>query len=111
MSAEVADVLERAADYIDEHGWCQERYTTDGVKCCAAGAINMVTTGDPGITRVNEYHIARYVALETLGDVIEENDGWGSVSEWNDHPGRTQAEVVAKLREVAAAERAKAAKP
>ena len=106
MSAQtVADVLEAAADLLTPEGaWTQQSYgrSVDGeplfegydpaaVCWCAYGAIEKVTgQGMNGALRKS--------AVEALD--------WSPF--WNDAPERTQAEVVAKLRE--AAQRARARK-
>ena len=103
MSVKIADVLERAADYIDQHGWCQDEYADDSGRVCAAGAISAITEGSPERFAPLSMRLALSNAVEDLG--------FTGIADWNDALGRTQAEVTAKIREVAAAERAKAATP
>jgi hypothetical protein len=94
----VADSLEKAADLIEPEGaWTQGCYarladgeTTgsfnpDAVCWCALGAIQKTGGGRD--------------AFSALYDMMPAD---GLVSPWNDAPERTQAEVVAKLREAAA---------
>jgi hypothetical protein len=91
-----ADILERAADLIEPKGaWMQgglRRFHDDRPICwCAVGAIyHVAKTPDEALT-----------VRGALGALLDQ-----SVPEWNDAPGRTQAEVVAKLREAAALARA-----
>ena len=108
MSAlSVAEVLERAADLIEPEGaWTQGEFAlnADGeitglsefrgaaVCWCALGAINKASAGDD--------------SLEDVAELILRNLVVRLVDEWNDAPERTQAEVVAKLREAAALARA-----
>lgn len=107
MSADlsVTDVLERAADLIEPEGkWTKGELARDELgqpldsvadiisgkaKCfCAWGAITHVFGGYPhGSPEAS----ALCKAVGTL-----------NIGEWNDEPERTQAEVVAKLREAAA---------
>lgn len=97
----VADVLERAADLIEPEGaWTQgvwARTTTgracgpfeDGAACfCMRGALNRVS----GRSLVHDMADIRAV----LGFPTS-----ASMARWNDRENRTQAEVVAKLREAA----------
>lgn len=105
----VADVLEEAAGLIEPEGaWTQKhirlnaegRYTANGSEAvcwCVVGATMAVT----GI--VASMAADRYFA-EFLGET-----GVDAVERWNDAPERTQAEVVAKLREAAAKARAESA--
>lgn len=108
---EVADVLERAADLIARPGaWAQEiTYAqdaegrsilpySDDAKCfCLIGAI------------AHEWRIAaglvesKLRALPTVNAILCGDEG--APANWNDAPGRTQAEVVAALRSAAAAAR------
>jgi hypothetical protein len=96
----VADVLDRAADLIEPEGaWsdgdvARDRsgnatYSMDpGAVCwCALGAI----WREAEIAGIN-----RYASEIPMAELVG-----GSVAIFNDAPGRTQAEVVAKLREAA----------
>lgn len=91
----VADVLTRAADLLGEFGWTQQ-----GVGSKAEGEMCMIG--------------ACVEAAKDLGrngwSIALDNVGVGrtgeSIGGWNDAPGRTKAEVVAKLREAAEAARA-----
>jgi hypothetical protein len=99
--SEIADILDKAADLIEPEGaWCQRDYArnADGLvtglsefrgpaTCwCIAGATAKVDPQARGAS-------ADGFLQEFLGV---------HPSVWNDAPGRTQAEVVAKLREAAA---------
>lgn len=94
-----ADVLRAAADLIEPVGaWTTGQYARNSegrhvsprsprATCwCAYGAIAKI-----------EGRVAP--SFERAEPLVAE---LGSVIHWNDAPGRTQAEVVAKLREVAA---------
>lgn len=102
-----ADVLERAADLIEETGWCQFSYRGSGSldiipkrrfelaeEYCVTGAIFQAAY-DAGTGAIP--------ARDVLSDFL----GQGATS-WNDAPERTKAEVVAKLREAAARAREEA---
>ena len=71
-------VLFDAADYIEQHGWCQHRLR-DGDKVCAIGAIGFLVKNIEAIGRFRSF----------LG---------GRIDTWNDTVGRTKDEVVAALR-------------
>lgn len=90
MSA-VADVLNGAADLIERDGFVQRMFSDHRGRRCMDGAI--MTTCLPG--RWQDRQAAREVLVAVVG---------ADLYDWNDEPGRTQAEVVAALR--AAAERA-----
>jgi hypothetical protein len=104
VSPDVRRVLLDAADLIEARGWCQEFYACDfsGAKCrptsadaacfCALGAIHHVEGAQAG-PEWTDAEIAWGEALGSLSNAID----------WNDAPERTAGEVVAKLREVAAA--------
>ncbi len=90
---EVGEILLKAADYIDKHGWCQRRAFI-GKKACLLGAVAAVIDGGIGtatITPTAAYEKA-YCRLAKLVS------GMGN---WNDAPGRTKDEVVAVLRTAA----------
>lgn len=82
--------LLRAADYIEEHGWCQRSWRF-GQRVCAMGAIGESLKGGWDRKRFLDAHRA-----------LEKAVG-GSVPGWNDERGQTKENVVAKLREVAMA--------
>lgn len=84
-----ADVLNRAADLLEEFGFCQHRLGSKAEgQMCAVGAM-------------------QEAAMDTGGFWL---DAWalyfrrhGDPVSFNNAPGRTKAEVVAKLREAARA--------
>jgi hypothetical protein len=101
----VADVLERAADLIEPEGaWTQGVYARDAeghilgagtapeaVCFCALGAIEHI--GGHGAPA--KAFLARHIMPEGYRSTTH------TVGSFNDDPRRTQAEVVAKLREAA----------
>ena len=90
-------VLDAAADYIGEHGWCQFDICDDFGRVCALGAIARVTTDS--MYSVFE-RLDRYMALLKPRTSGARAPG---IVEWNDMVGRTQEEVVALLRGAARA--------
>lgn len=105
---ETVDVLRRARDHIAQPGqWFQGDYSADesspplgavaGMPCCAYGAIMWVLQKPDEHPRVLEADRFLYLALG--------GDCNATIDEWNDAPGRTQADVVALFdRAIALAE-------
>lgn len=115
----VAEVLDAAADLIEPEGkWTQGAFSrnADGaadadedettavepVCWCALGALAEVS----GKSTLDSYVFAlAYPDRAAPGYAALRAFIGGEVADWNDAPERTQAEVVAKLREAAAAAR------
>lgn len=110
MSMTPAQLLRGAADLLEAEGaWTRGEYARNaqgypvvpegGVCWCAFGALIHVrhANGLPCVGYVSTFHdLPEALALE---EVL-----WPSyhdIAYWNDHPDRTQAEVVAALREAA----------
>lgn len=89
----VSELLLAAADLIEKRGWCQNDYRSEDGRLCLLGAMKTVEDVNMYATTwaVNE-------AVDRLYREIGER-AWV----WQDQKGRTQAEVVAKLRAVALA--------
>ena len=81
---EVGQALLKAADFIEEYGWCQGRVEESDGRVCMLGAISYVTDG---------HWNSPYKKIASLLGVP------GSV--WNDRPERTAEEVTAFLRHAA----------
>lgn len=94
----VADTLDAAADLLSKPGvWRQDIFYREGDCFCLIGAVREAA----GL------HSASDVENGPLGDAIRDvlvgvDDEYNLIYEWNDADGRTQDEVVAKLREAAA---------
>lgn len=88
--SEVADILNRAADLIEPEGaWCQgsgTKVTGGQVALCALIAISRASGSGPSM----------WTACGSFAEFCG-----GPISEWQDAPERTQAEVVAALRAAA----------
>lgn len=100
-----SEVLSRAADRVERHGWwsthCSPKTTYE---LCAYQAIR--NTHMESLIPVDVF--ARAVGTDHV-----HNDYAGTarfVIGWNDAPGRTAAEVIAMLRAVAATEKAREAR-
>lgn len=102
----IADVLDRAADLIEPEGaWTKGPFAVDkcgrevfehlrgypkeAVAFCAAGAITQASRG-------------RNWRRREAKDLADSLTPVGSIIQFNEDRGRTQSEVVAKLREAAA---------
>ena len=96
------ELLLAAADYLENHGWCQGKLTEPNGAACAIGAmhcgIGALRFGerpdtDKGL-RISETitGFSLYLAKQT---------GNGRIADWNDAPGRTKEQVVSMLREAA----------
>lgn len=96
--SEVAQYLLKAAAYIEEHGWCQNHINDAAGRVCLAGAIYAVGGGflDDGIPKRCP---VRSEAFDAIRNALP--DCTFRIPAWNDAPGRTQDEVVAKIRAVA----------
>lgn len=93
MTADVAAVLDGAADLLERDGWCQRAWRNRTGQRCAQTALVDSAEGvydDPWVK-------ATWVMRQWIGE---------SLTPWNDEPGRTASEVIAALRGAAASERA-----
>lgn len=86
--SDLADVLNRAADLIERDGWVQGRFRGPNGEHCATDAV--VCACEFSMVVYND-------AVDVLLEAIRRQN----LPRWNDEPGRTQAEVVAKLRAAA----------
>lgn len=102
----VSDILSKAADLIEPEGaWTQDAFArtdtgeplnyprTDGVCRCLNGAIWKASRRDR-----DDYQRS----CDWIRGILRSRKETWSLAGWNDAPERTQAEVVAKLREAAA---------
>lgn len=102
-----ADVLERAADLLEEFGWCQGQFARSfigagvdphsayAVSFCAAGAIRR------SAAEISEENNPLCVGHHFLDHLCRKNPNFLTIPSWNDEDGRTKAEVVAELRAAA----------
>lgn len=98
----------RAADYINEHGWCQHLVETPGGAVCLQGAL--FKTMDPQGRWLGRYEKlwrgpSEYLNAEKrVYNYLQHKGMIGNYKgshNWNDAPGRTKDEVINLLREVA----------
>lgn len=125
----VSDVLDAAADHLQQHGWYQGDLEGPNGACCTHGAFNVVMYGkaNPDVfeefdsfdspeeqaaaaARQRTYKAARNQLSNFLDDSgalddMADNAFQDEIAWWNDRPGRTADEVIATLRRVAGQQR------
>ena len=91
------EVLSRAADAIEEHGWTQGNSGNTQIGFCISGAMMHVGFSFHALDRAYDILCDRLGVLgchPTLTRRI-------MIPKWNDEPGRTKEQVVTMLRELA----------
>lgn len=86
-----SDVLVKAADLIEEHGWWNGREKRRAGRLCAGYAISKATQSW-GTDNTKAFDKAWAAAIDVMDD---------GVVRFNDAPGRTKDEVVSALRSAA----------
>lgn len=103
---DVADKLARSRELV-ERGWCQDESAADArgrpVASCSDAAVSFCMVGATFRACGNGFDDAR----ATWG-YIEAAIGTTAIEDWNDTPGRTQAEVVEAFRKAEAIARGEA---
>jgi hypothetical protein len=105
--ASVAEILDAAADLIEPEGaWTQKANARDagGEKVSALGSAATCFCMAGALIRASGGEYPKTFVEAVLPEPSSPYHDW--LVAFNDAPGRTQAEVVAKLREAAAAARA-----
>lgn len=87
------DVLLRAADYIEKHGWTQQTYENAEGACCFWGACNKVREA----AEMNRYYLDDQI-MSCFRRVAPSHN---CPVAYNDAVGRTKDEVVAVMRKAA----------
>lgn len=102
-----ADILDRAADLIEERGWHQGWYVNDCGQLCIRGAM-LVAVGIeppqkdmPWPDHSGEANASWQEATDEMDEYLDD-----LAERWNDAPERTKEEVVSTLRAAAQAARA-----
>ena len=85
----VADVLREAARIIEEFGWWQSGNPDRSYGHCAMTAVSQASNDDDALSSQALYVLRRSLGLGRWPDA------------WNDEPDRTEAEVIAALRNAA----------
>ena len=87
------DILNKAADLIEEKGHCKERFKDDDGKMCMMGAVTEAFISQP-FSWNQEDELA-----STLWEAVYDEIGHDNlVSTWNDDPERQPYEVINALR-------------
>lgn len=100
------EVLLKAADLIEECGLLQRALGGWNIGYCSVGAIR-ASTGMSLLTYASNNYALNYDAYARVIYKLANKIGGHMVSDeakiivWNDRPGRTKEEVIAKLRETA----------
>lgn len=101
--AALADVYERAAEYLEEYGWQQGASGTQGQARCFIGAtysaVYTNTTCDDDISWRNADNLWRQ-ANNFAAKTLRIGDEW-KILYWNDDPARTKDEVINVLHGLA----------
>lgn len=93
-----ADILNRAADELERHGWIQGKYgTTRGAKCIM-GAIAFAGVGKIPTSPFFRWNLQTMAANKILETCTPPR--WTAVA-WNDRAGRTKEQVIRLLRRAA----------
>lgn len=93
--ATLADVYEKAAEYLEEYGWTQRTLGNDGGPRCMMGGIYSVTDTKTYFTAAKFICQALEIPLRNSGR------GGAEVADWNDDPSRTADEVINTLHALA----------
>lgn len=88
-----AEILDKAADYIEEHGWVRDTYQTRTGEVCVLGAIGLVCSGGQRLIAWDDQ------ATRALRDFIDLPHP-SSLSAWNDKQVDGVA-VITALRQAA----------
>lgn len=86
-------ILHRAADLIEQRGWCQNSLQDFKGRMCSIGAIQMAESNAKMTTQA-AVKLSNYIQKMNI-------DRWGLVANWNDAKGRSKEEVVATIRAAA----------
>lgn len=109
-----SEVLDLAADTIQERGWTHvgedwgggwkvDVWGRDGGPVCIEGAIGAVIGCNPAFMCESVNNCPAGIAVKEYLGIAP----WATLYDFNDEPGRTAEEVIEVLRATAAVERAK----
>lgn len=95
LKRELAEVYEKAAEYLEEKGWCPALGPMGGPGCIdqALWAVN------PKISR--DAISFAVTALELEGSLYDTGHDASTLGRWNDDPSRTEDEVINTLHALA----------
>lgn len=103
-ATDVADVLERAAEVIEERGWCQSKIEEVDGRVCLIGSIK-AATGVPldSVASLDPANVPPLWvrAAQAVDRVIQTEHAGTWSADWNDCAGRDKYEVIDLLKTVA----------
>lgn len=101
-----ADVLDRAADLLEERGWTRYTLESDTGCLCAVGAINVAWFGKPRGSVVSGVWECGSIQEQAISALVTEVSPYAiepryGVMDWNDEFAKNKRQVVATMRRVA----------
>ena len=105
-----SEILNRAADLIEEHGWGQGGATWKdvGAGLCLEGGIVAAMGVDMSRRMAPPEGFEKCSAYRAVWDFLQDDDRWGffrnHLYNWNDERTRTAEEVIEVLRAAAVIE-------
>jgi hypothetical protein len=93
-----SEILEKAAEELEKHGWTKGHFGTAKGPKCASGAIRFVSTGRPSNYPWNSREASQ--ALLELERSLPQM-GHSTLVSWNDAPRRTAKQVIELFRKTA----------
>lgn len=100
-----ADLLERAADLIEEHGWTRREFQSNTGCLCVMGAIGLAWDGVPSASLVlgtlssTKYQAVRALAAEIAP--LRYDFPANTVTSWNDGSAKSKRQVASYMRRAA----------
>jgi hypothetical protein len=93
------EIFEKAAEILEQKGWCQEEYEDLTGRLCFVGALRWAMFGTAGLPSLGlsnqEWEPHRLVLVHAEAVLGEDPTGW------NDVPWRTAAEVIDTMKVIA----------
>jgi hypothetical protein len=92
-------LLLKAAEIVEQRGWCQRSFENLDGQVCALGAINLAHHDCSGWgSRVFSGADLAVNAACRASQYVGRGIGYFTLANWNDTNGRTKEEVIAALR-------------
>lgn len=89
------EILNAAADHIEEYGWQRGGYGQKEEPCCVLGALSVAAASNGASLREAQ------AGFYSTRDIVKDQTGVRSVADWNDVIAQDAEEVVAMLRKAA----------
>lgn len=96
---ELADVYEKAAEYLEEYGWIQGEAGEPGSARCMVGAMSSALGFSFFLSPLQRPVLDK--ARNFAEQVLEIWDSYATLAYWNDDPSRTKDEVINVLHGLA----------